>query len=112
MLSLLQGGIQKPADHILHFDRDNLKGLPFKFPTTVIRLYIYVQYFLLYFIVMQESLFASWIKLAARIIVLDIRTKKINFDVVVKEATGILRVPNLLQSSLLFLIGYLLIFKS
>ncbi|KAH7572183.1 hypothetical protein JRO89_XS04G0216300 [Xanthoceras sorbifolium] len=31
------GGIPKPPEPILHFDRDKLKGLPFKFPTTRIR---------------------------------------------------------------------------
>ncbi|KAK0571738.1 hypothetical protein LWI29_020838 [Acer saccharum] len=31
------GGIPKPPEPILHFDRDKLKGLPFKFPTTMIR---------------------------------------------------------------------------
>ncbi|GLT79042.1 hypothetical protein SLA2020_505520 [Shorea laevis] len=31
------GGIPKPSKPIFHFNRDDLKGLPFKFPTTVIR---------------------------------------------------------------------------
>lgn len=31
------GGIPKPSEPVLHFDRDDLKGLPFKFPATIIR---------------------------------------------------------------------------
>ncbi|KAJ4846270.1 hypothetical protein Tsubulata_008787 [Turnera subulata] len=31
------GGIPKPAEPILHFNRDDLKGLPFTFPTRIIR---------------------------------------------------------------------------
>ncbi|KAH9801198.1 zinc protease PQQL-like [Citrus sinensis] len=31
------GGIPKPPEPILHFNRDNLKGLPFTFPSSIIR---------------------------------------------------------------------------
>ncbi|PKA56306.1 Ubiquinol-cytochrome-c reductase complex core protein I, mitochondrial [Apostasia shenzhenica] len=31
------GGIQKPSEPVLHFSRDDLKGLPFRFPETIIR---------------------------------------------------------------------------
>ncbi|XP_015571815.1 zinc protease PQQL-like isoform X2 [Ricinus communis] len=31
------GGIPKPSEPILHFNRDDLKGLPFTFPTSIIR---------------------------------------------------------------------------
>ncbi|XP_020265173.1 zinc protease PQQL-like isoform X2 [Asparagus officinalis] len=31
------GGIPKPSETVLHFNRDDLKGLPFKFPATIIR---------------------------------------------------------------------------
>ncbi|XP_031108210.1 zinc protease PQQL-like isoform X1 [Ipomoea triloba] len=31
------GGIPRPSEPILHFNRDDLKGLPFKFPSTIIR---------------------------------------------------------------------------
>lgn len=31
------GGIPKPANPVLHFDRDELKGLPFIFPGTIVR---------------------------------------------------------------------------
>ncbi|XP_058068278.1 zinc protease PQQL-like isoform X2 [Magnolia sinica] len=31
------GGIPKPSESVLHFNRDDLKGLPFTFPATVIR---------------------------------------------------------------------------
>ncbi|KAL5986242.1 hypothetical protein ACLOJK_014575 [Asimina triloba] len=31
------GGIPKPSEPVLHFNRDDLKGLPFTFPATVIR---------------------------------------------------------------------------
>ncbi|KAJ8766724.1 hypothetical protein K2173_005335 [Erythroxylum novogranatense] len=31
------GGIPKPPEPIFHFDRDDLKGLPFNFPTKIIR---------------------------------------------------------------------------
>ncbi|KAJ4708591.1 zinc protease PQQL-like [Melia azedarach] len=31
------GGIPKPPELILHFNRDNLKGLPFTFPSSIIR---------------------------------------------------------------------------
>ncbi|XP_057985683.1 zinc protease PQQL-like isoform X2 [Hevea brasiliensis] len=31
------GGIPKPPEPILHFNRDDLKGLPFTFPTSIIR---------------------------------------------------------------------------
>lgn len=33
----LQGGIPRPLEPILHFNRDDLKGLPFTFPTSIIR---------------------------------------------------------------------------
>ncbi|PKU71070.1 zinc protease PQQL-like [Dendrobium catenatum] len=31
------GGIPKPSEPVLHFIRDDLKGLPFKFPETIVR---------------------------------------------------------------------------
>lgn len=31
------GGIQRPSEPVFHFNRDDLKGLPFKFPETIIR---------------------------------------------------------------------------
>ncbi|KAM7509636.1 hypothetical protein LguiA_020089 [Lonicera macranthoides] len=31
------GGIPRPPEPVLHFNRDDLKGLPFTFPTTIIR---------------------------------------------------------------------------
>ncbi|XP_047252548.1 zinc protease PQQL-like isoform X2 [Capsicum annuum] len=31
------GGIPKPTEPVLHFSRDDLKGLPFQFPTTITR---------------------------------------------------------------------------
>ncbi|KAK8921287.1 hypothetical protein KSP39_PZI019966 [Platanthera zijinensis] len=31
------GGIPKPPEPVLHFSRDDLKGLPFKFPETIVR---------------------------------------------------------------------------
>ena len=33
----MQGGIPKPTEPIMHFNRDDLKGLPFTFPTTISR---------------------------------------------------------------------------
>lgn len=32
-----QGGIPKPSKPILHFNRDELKGLPFTFPAKIVR---------------------------------------------------------------------------
>lgn len=33
----MQGGIPKPPEPIMHFNRDDLKGLPFTFPTAIHR---------------------------------------------------------------------------
>lgn len=33
----MQGGIPKPPEPIMHFNRDELKGLPFNFPTEIHR---------------------------------------------------------------------------
>ncbi|KAM3383216.1 zinc protease PQQL-like isoform X1 [Capsicum galapagoense] len=34
------GGIPKPTEPVLHFSRDDLKGLPFQFPTTITREFV------------------------------------------------------------------------
>lgn len=34
---ILQGGIPKPAKPVMHFNRDELKALPFTFPKSVVR---------------------------------------------------------------------------
>lgn len=33
----MQGGIPRPSEPVLKYNRDGLKGLPFSFPTTIIR---------------------------------------------------------------------------
>ncbi|XP_072967419.1 zinc protease PQQL-like isoform X1 [Typha angustifolia] len=33
----VQGGIPRPTESVLQFNRDDLKGLPFKFPATIVR---------------------------------------------------------------------------
>lgn len=40
----MQGGVSRPSGPILKFNRDDLKGLPFKFPAKIVRLvYHYLQ---------------------------------------------------------------------
>lgn len=41
----MQGGIPKPSELMPHYNRDELKGLPFTFPTKTIRLLAFIRFF-------------------------------------------------------------------